>query len=176
MRKHVNDDRRANLYATVACCIVLLSIAVALRFIARGRIRAPFKADDYLVLSTIVIVQLFRKSDQLRLQTEQVPLIGMDVFTALATYAGMGRHVLFAIAILVLAYSLALVIVAFVQCIPLSATWAPTDHAICINTEPAYTTTALSKSFRSTAHRGRTTFGTVDYLQALDRESSFSET
>lgn len=57
-----------------------------------------------------------------------------------------------AVAMLVLAYSLALVIVAFVQCIPLSKTWNPTEHGICIDTEPAYTTTALSRSLLFSVH------------------------
>lgn len=156
-----------------------------------------------------------RKTDQRCSQSSQVPLTGMGVCVALATYGGMGRHVIFArnlplfakvglsfnsrsrgniesqgfivaevcyactimltklsilflyhrifpskqlklvsiaIATLVLAYSLALVIVAFVQCIPLSMTWTPTEHGTCIDTKPPYTTTALSRSLQCANH------------------------
>lgn len=172
MHEHAKDDKRANLYACVACCTILPFIAVILRFWARRRVHAPFKADDYIVLVALV------------------PLMGMNVCTILATYGGMGRHIIFAkslamfakgfivaevcyactitltklsvlflyrrlfpsrqlkiisimIAVLVLGYSLALVIVALVQCIPLSKTWNPIEHGICIDTKPAYTTTAV---------------------------------
>ena len=54
MREHAKDDKRANLYACVACCAILPSIAVLLRFVARRRIHAPLKADDYLVLLALV--------------------------------------------------------------------------------------------------------------------------
>jgi len=54
MQEHRNDDEKANLYACCACCIILPSIAVLLRFLARRKIHAPFKADDYLVLSAVV--------------------------------------------------------------------------------------------------------------------------
>ena len=54
MREHANDDKRANLYACVACCIILPFTAVVLRFLARQRAHAAYKADDYLVLSALV--------------------------------------------------------------------------------------------------------------------------
>ena len=57
MQKHIEDDQRANLYACVACCAILPFIAVFLRFLARRRIHAPIKADDYLILLTLVIIR-----------------------------------------------------------------------------------------------------------------------
>ena len=56
MREHAKDDKRANLYACVACCAILPFTAVILRVVARRRIHAPLKADDYLVLLALVSV------------------------------------------------------------------------------------------------------------------------
>ena len=56
MQKHMDDGQRANIYACVACCAILPFTAVFLRFLARRRIHAPIKADDYLVLLTLVII------------------------------------------------------------------------------------------------------------------------
>ena len=54
MQEHAGDDKRANSYACSICCIVLPSIGVLLRFLSRRKIRAPLKADDYLVLLALV--------------------------------------------------------------------------------------------------------------------------
>ena len=48
------------------------------------------------------------------------------------------------VAAIVLGYSIALVVVAFVQCIPLSKVWDTMEHGVCINTGPPYVATALS--------------------------------
>ena len=95
MQEHASDDKKANLYACVACCMILPVIAVTLRFLARRRIQAPFKADDYLVLSALVSPHGYKERIA-SLALKKVPLAGMNVCTALATYGGMGRHSIFA--------------------------------------------------------------------------------
>jgi len=47
--EHASDNQQPNLIATVILCLALPSIAVALRFLARWRTRAGFKADDWLI-------------------------------------------------------------------------------------------------------------------------------
>lgn len=47
------------------------------------------------------------------------------------------------IAALVVAYSTALIIFAFLQCIPLSTLWTGTPKGVCVDTQPAYVTLAV---------------------------------
>lgn len=61
MQNHANDDKRANLYAAVPYCTFFPFLAVALRFIARRRVHAPFKTDDYLVLLALVSPWLLKR-------------------------------------------------------------------------------------------------------------------
>ena len=52
--KHASDNKQPNLIATIILCLALPCIAVFLRFVARCRARAGFKADDWLVLLALV--------------------------------------------------------------------------------------------------------------------------
>jgi len=47
------------------------------------------------------------------------------------------------IAALVIAYSTALIIFAFLQCIPLSTLWTGNPKGVCVKTQPAYVTLAV---------------------------------
>jgi len=53
-KKHADDNQQANLIATITLCLALPCIAVFLRFIARWRTRAGYKADDWLILLALV--------------------------------------------------------------------------------------------------------------------------
>ena len=56
---------------------------------------------------------------------------------------------------LVILYSLALILVALLQCIPLSKLWTPSQEGVCINTEAPYITTAfVPAAFSSTETEG----------------------
>lgn len=48
--EHASDNQQPNLIATIVLCLALPCIAVALRFLARWRTHAGFKADDWLIL------------------------------------------------------------------------------------------------------------------------------
>ena len=52
--KHAADNQQPNLIATITLCLALPCIAVILRFIARRRNRAGYKADDWLILLALV--------------------------------------------------------------------------------------------------------------------------
>lgn len=53
------------------------------------------------------------------------------------------------IAALVVAYSTALIIFAFLQCIPLSTLWTGNPEGVCVDTQPAYVTLAVMKYSRT---------------------------
>jgi hypothetical protein len=59
------------------------------------------------------------------------------------------RNISIAVAIVVLVYSLALVIMVFVHCTPLSKAWTVTDNGTCIDLRLPYVVTALSRSLQS---------------------------
>ena len=52
--EHADDNQQPNLIATVVLCLALPCIAVFLRFIARWRMQAGYKADDWLILLALV--------------------------------------------------------------------------------------------------------------------------
>lgn len=52
--RHASDNQQPNLIATIILCLALPCIAVFLRFIARWRTRASYKADDWLILLALV--------------------------------------------------------------------------------------------------------------------------
>lgn len=54
MKEHAGDDQRPNLYAALACCLILPFIAVFLRIIARRRVKASLEDDDYLIIAALV--------------------------------------------------------------------------------------------------------------------------
>lgn len=95
MQEHARDDKRANLYACIACCIFLPSVAVMLRFLSRRKTRAPLKADDYLILSALV--SPFRMNQKRSIaKIIQGMAIGMAIDLIVSTYSGLGRHIIFA--------------------------------------------------------------------------------
>lgn len=51
---HADDDLQPNLIATIVLCLALPGIAVVLRFLARWRVRAGYKIDDWLILLALV--------------------------------------------------------------------------------------------------------------------------
>lgn len=55
--KHASDNVKPNLIATAVLGLVIACIAVLLRFVARWKQRASFKADDWLIL--LALVRLF---------------------------------------------------------------------------------------------------------------------
>ena len=59
--EHAGDNLQPNLIATIVLCLVLPCIAVSLRFFARWRMRAGYKADDWLILLALVRVKLFKR-------------------------------------------------------------------------------------------------------------------
>ena len=52
--EHASDNRQPNLIATITLGLALSCIAVILRFIARWRTRAGYRADDWLILLALV--------------------------------------------------------------------------------------------------------------------------
>lgn len=75
--EHASDNQQPNLIATITLCLALPCIAVFLRFLARWRTRAGFKADDWLILVALL------------------PCAGMSTTTGLGIRYGEGRHILF---------------------------------------------------------------------------------
>lgn len=56
-QEHASDSQQPNLIATIVLCLVLPIFAVGLRFFARWRMRAGYKADDWLILLALVRLQ-----------------------------------------------------------------------------------------------------------------------
>jgi hypothetical protein len=80
-QEHASDNQQPNLIATIVLCLVLPCIAVFLRFLVRWRTKAGFKADDWLILLALVMMDL--------------PCLSVVVETALTdiTTASMRRYV-----------------------------------------------------------------------------------
>lgn len=75
--EHASDNQQPNLIATIILCLVLPCIAVFPRFVARWKNHAGYKADDWLILLSLV------------------PLAGMSTTTSLGIRYGEGKHIIF---------------------------------------------------------------------------------
>ena len=53
-RAHWHDDRRPMLYASTALFGCIAVVAVVLRFVARWRLKAKIKIDDWLIVVALV--------------------------------------------------------------------------------------------------------------------------
>ncbi|KAF2268077.1 hypothetical protein CC78DRAFT_36125 [Lojkania enalia] len=56
-RQH--EDRRPGLIVAISICIFLAYLAVALRIIARRKVKQPLKADDWWIIGALIPVTLF---------------------------------------------------------------------------------------------------------------------
>jgi hypothetical protein len=171
--KNADDNLKPNLIATIVTCIVLPFIAVVLRLIGRRFLRAPLLADDWLIIfslipmlgmhiSTAVAVSVGMGKHVIFVTSLPVfakSIISIEVFYAVTVITTKFSilafyHRIFTsrslailsilIAILVLMYNLALVLVVFLQCTPLRRLWTPTVSGTCISTSAAFTTLAIA--------------------------------
>lgn len=54
MREHMTDDKRSTILTVNSVSFPLALIAVLLRLLARRRLKAPWKADDWLIIAAVV--------------------------------------------------------------------------------------------------------------------------
>ena len=54
MEKHGDDNKQPNLIATCVLCMFFPALGVALRFLARFRVVAGIRLDDWLILAALV--------------------------------------------------------------------------------------------------------------------------
>ena len=54
MFEHGDDNKQPNLIATCVLCMFVPAVAVALRFLARYRVVAGLRLDDWLILAALV--------------------------------------------------------------------------------------------------------------------------
>lgn len=52
--KHVDDNAIPGIIAAIVVCTVIAYMAVALRLFSRRLIRAPWKADDWTLIASVV--------------------------------------------------------------------------------------------------------------------------
>ena len=101
MEAHISDDRRPGLIASVVIPLSIATIAVALRFIARRRVRVPLLADDWLILASLVYDPPIAASRAV-LDIESADLFSgkqiiascYDISTIFAIHNGIGRHII----------------------------------------------------------------------------------
>ncbi|KAL8821484.1 MAG: hypothetical protein Q9191_007297 [Dirinaria sp. TL-2023a] len=137
--KHASDNMKPNLIAAAVLGLVIACIAVLLRFIARWKQRASVKADDWLILLALVYI------GGVVVYALTVALIKVSILCLYhRIFASRGIFIAAALlAALIIVYNTALVLVAFLQCIPLSTLWTDESGGKCISPEGAYVTLAI---------------------------------
>ena len=55
-QQHITDDRSAALIAANVVCVSLAFIAVCMRFTSRRMAKIKYKADDWLIISGLVMI------------------------------------------------------------------------------------------------------------------------
>lgn len=170
--KHASDNMKPNLIAAAVLGLVIACIAVLLRFIARWKQRASVKADDWLILLALLPLAGFtiflcfgvhygEGRHIIFLENQkgfvQVYIGGVVVYALTVALIKVSilclYHRIFAsremfiaaalLAALIIVYNTALVLVAFLQCIPLSKLWTRESGGKCISPQGAYVTLAI---------------------------------
>ena len=75
-QERASDNQQPNLIATIVLCLALPCIAVFLRFLARWRTKAGFKADDWLIFAALVQFDS-RDSESLRDSSANIVIVSM---------------------------------------------------------------------------------------------------
>ncbi|KAI9045241.1 uncharacterized protein KD926_009655 [Aspergillus affinis] len=167
---HADDDKRPNEIASLVCGLLAAIVAVAARFTARRISRITLGPEDWTIIAAmmgeITYAVVFAKAidngqgrhiifvkDAVSFSKGYVAAIVSYSFTVMVTKISVllfycrlfGSKWIYTsswiVGTIVVLYNLAVILIAGLQCIPLSDLW--TGGSSCINTEPPFTGLAV---------------------------------